>query len=249
MEIIRTKSFEIAANKVGDDSLSKVALLMPGRLDTKDYINFVAHSKCLAKQGFLVIAFDPPGTWDSPGDLANYNTSTYLQVVNELIDCIGKQPTLLLGHSRGGATAMLASTNPAVAGLVVVNAAYGNPSAPKPDEVVNGLLKEKRDLPPGATRTEEKRTFNLPMTYFEDGAKHDPLGALKSYKGPKLLVHATKDEFTPIEKVQEIYSGLPEPKQFLEIDCTHDYRLFPEAIKSVNRDLEEFVKHYFAAAR
>lgn len=244
MQVIKTKSFEIAASIVGIPNSSRVALLMPGRLDTKDYVNFVSHSEHLAKKGFLTIAFDLPGTWDSPGDLADYTTSMYLQVVDELIDCMGGKSTLLLGHSRGGATAMLASINSAVAGLVLVNASYKTPSAPKPEEVVDGFVKEYRDLPPGNVQTKEKRSFDLPMSYFEDGARYDPVTALKKYKGPKLLVHATNDEFVTLKQAKEIYESLSEPKQFLEIDCNHDYRLFPEAIQSVNNALDEFIERY-----
>jgi pimeloyl-ACP methyl ester carboxylesterase len=215
---------------------------MPGRLDTKDYANFVSHLHFLAGQGFYAVAIDPPGTWDSPGDLENYTTTTYLESINELIDLLGNRPTVLVGHSRGGATAMLASRNPAVVGLVVINAAYGSPHAPKPEKIVAGKYKERRDIPPGETRTEEQKYFDLPLAYFEDGAKHDPLGALMNFNGSKLLVHTKRDEFVDMERVSEIYERLSEPKMFLEIDSTHDYRLFPESIQSVEAALFDFLK-------
>ena len=244
MKIIKTDSFEIAANIEGDEGASKVAILMPGRLDTKDYANFVSHGEFLSKHGFYSVAIDPPGTWDSPGELASYSTSTYLQAVNELIDHFGNRPTLLLGHSRGGATAMLVSSNPAVVGLVLINAAYGNPSSPDPKKIENGALPEYRDIPPGDIRTKEQRRFDLPLNYFEDGAKHNPIEGLKEFKGPKLLVHATKDEFKSLDTVQVIYDNLLEPKMFLEIDCTHDYRLFSKEIDSVNKALGLFIDAY-----
>lgn len=249
MEILKTKSFELAANISGDRNAPKLAILMPGRLDTKDYANFTSHADFLSKRGYLVVAVDPPGTWDSPGGLNNYTTSTYVKAINELIDYFGNRPTLLLGHSRGGATAMLASTNPAVKELVVVNAAYGNPTPPKPEEVENGKLVELRDLPPGNVRTEKKVRFDLPMVYFEDGAKHNPKEALRKFKGQKLLIHATRDEFTELSKIKEIYDSLTEPKMFLTIDCTHDYRLFPEVIEQVNQKLGELIDSDTKAAR
>lgn len=242
MQIIKTHSFEIAANIFGDDNASRVAILMPGRLDTKDYISFTIHAEYLAQRGYLVAAIDMPGTWDSPGSLSDYTTSTYIQVINELIEDFGNRPTLLLGHSRGGATAMLVSTNPAVAAIVVVNAAYGNPSVPEPEEVVNGFLREERDLPPGNVRTEVKVSFELPMNYFNEGARHNPVQALKDFKKPKLLIHATEDEFVSVLKVKEIYETLGEPKSFREIDGTHDYRLFPEVIQTVNDALGKFLE-------
>lgn len=244
MQLIQTPGYKLAVNTNGDESSPKLAILMPGRLDTKDYVNFTDHAVFLSKLGYFVVVPDPPFSWDSPGELANYTTSNYLQAVHELIDHFGNRETLLLGHSRGGAVAMLASTNKAVKGLVLINAAYGNPSPPRPEEIQNGVLPEFRDLPPGNVRSEEKIRFDLPMTYFEDGAKHDPLGTLKSFSGAKLLVHATRDEFTKLETVKEIYASLTEPKMFLEIDCTHDYRLFPEVIKSLDEALGQFVSKY-----
>lgn len=244
MEMIQTKSFNIAARTQGDPTASKVAILMPGRLDSKDYCNFVSHAAFLAKQGFYAVAIDPPGTWDSPGGLDTYTTSTYLQAVNELINYFGNRPTVLLGHSRGGATAMLASHNPAVVGLVVVNAAYGSPHPPNPDRIKGGVYLESRDIPPGSSRTVERRLFSLPLAYFEDGTHHDPLGALTSFDGPKLLVHTKRDEFVTMERVKSIYDNLSDPKMFQEIDSTHDYRLFPDAIRTVESALTEFTEKY-----
>ena len=151
-------------------------------------------------------------------------------------------PTLLLGHSRGGATAMIASSNPYVCGLVCVNAAYGNPSPPDPREIIDGALLEKRDLPPGNVRTKEQIEFNLPLVYFKDGGKHNPAASLAAFKGPKLVIHATQDEFESLKRVREIYENLDEPKMFLEIDCQHDYRLYPEIMEQVNQSLAEFVE-------
>lgn len=244
MELIQTKNFQIAANTKGDPSARKIAILLPGRLDTKDYANFVSHLDFLANHGFYAVAIDPPFSWDSPGDLKDYTTSNYLKAVNELIDYFGNRPTFLLGHSRGGATAILASTNPAVTGLALVNAAYGPPSPPEPEKIVDGALQESRDIPPGNVRTKEQREFNLPLAYFEDGAKYNPRSVLKYFKGPKLLVHATKDEFTSLELITPIYDELAEPKMFLEIDCTHDYRLYPEVIQQVEKTLGVFIDRY-----
>ncbi|MBP9667300.1 alpha/beta fold hydrolase [Candidatus Saccharibacteria bacterium] len=244
MNIIQTSSFQIAVHAFGDPSASRIALLLPGRLDTKDYVNFTKHGEFLANLGFFAIAIDPPFTWESPGNIAHYTTTNYVNAVHELIEHFGNRPTLLLGHSRGGATSMLASNNPAVVGIAVINAAYSAPSAADPTKIHNGTLREARDLPPGTMRTEEKIKFNLPLNYFEDGKLHDPASALLRYAGPKLVVHATRDEFKTFDSVREIYQQLNGPKMFLSIDCTHDYRLFPEAIEEVNAALGSFIATY-----
>ena len=39
MEIIKTKTFELAVYAKGDPNSSKLVIVIPGRLDTKDYIH------------------------------------------------------------------------------------------------------------------------------------------------------------------------------------------------------------------
>lgn len=242
MKLVNTKNFQIAVNEYGDSNSDRVCILMPGRLDTKDYANFVSHGNFLANLGYYIIAIDPPYTWESPGDLHDYTTSAYVQAINELIELLGNKKILLLGHSRGGASAMLASANPRVEAIVLVNAAYGSPTPPDKNKLVDGYLPESRDIPPGDKRTEEQRKFMLPMAYFEDGNKHDPVDALKAFKGAKLLIHATHDEFCSPNKVKAIYNELGEPKKYIEVDCTHDYRLFSEVIEQVNQSLKELIE-------
>lgn len=241
MKLVKTKNFEIATNQFGDEKSDKLALLLPGRLDTKDYINFTKHGEFLAERGFFAIAIDPPYTWESPGDIKNYCTTAYVQAVNELIEYFGNRPTLLLGHSRGGAVAMISSENPYVKGLVLVNAAYDTPTSPDLAKVINNCLPEFRDLAPGDVRTIKKVTFELPLNYFEDGAKYNPASYLQSYKGAKVIVHAKEDEFCDIEKVKRIFENLDEPKIMIELEGGHDYRLSPVAIELVNQGIKELV--------
>lgn len=246
MRLITTKSFEIAINEYGDNSSEKFCILMPGRLDTKDYINFVSHGKFLARLGYHVVAIDPPYTWDSPGDLRGYTTSAYVRAINELIEYFGNKKTTLVGHSRGGATAMLSSNNKHIKGIVLVNAAYGSPTPPDKSRLKGGCLLENRDIPPGNKRTKKQIEFMLPMEYFKDGESHDPIDALKAFDGAKLIIHANQDEFVSLDKVKTVFAELSGPKTFLKIDCTHDYRLFPKVIEQVNKSLKKFIESNMA---
>ncbi len=240
--IIKTKSFEVAIYAKGDPDSPKLALMLPGRLDTKDYAHLKSHVDFLSERGFYAVAIDPPGTWESPGNLDEYSTTLYVKCVGEIIEYYGNRPTTLVGHSRGGATSMLSSKFTAVESLVLVNASYsGNPSRPDESLLINGKLRELRDLPPGDHRTDEKVEFMMSMLYFDDGLNHDPLESLKKFEGKKLLIHATDDEFNPAVNVEKIYDTLPEPKRFLEIPKDHDYRLYPEIIDQVNQEISKFL--------
>jgi pimeloyl-ACP methyl ester carboxylesterase len=243
-KFLETQNFKLAFYAQGDETAEKLALVLPGRLDTKDYVHMYSAVDLLAGKGFYAISIDPPFSWESPGDTDNYSTTSYLKAVNELIDQINK-PTLLMGHSRGGAVGSLSSSNPHVKALALVMANYGKTSDPAPNEIENNYAVTYRDLPPGNSRTAEKRKFMLPLSYFEDSRQYDPAGQLAKFKGPKLLVCATNDTFISPEKVREVYSSLQGPKEFLELDTEHDYRYHPNMIAAVNEALAEFVDKYW----
>src|SRR3989344_2880317 len=226
MEMIKTKSFELAVNAKGDEKSKKNAILLPGRLDTKDYANFVSHLEYLASKGFYAVAFDPPGTWGSPGGIELFTTTNYLKAVNELIEYFGNKPTLLLGHSRGGNVTILASTNPHVIGIILVMSSYEAPTPP--ESAKNGIQMEHRDLPPGNVRTKEQKEFALPLNYFKDGKKFNPLTILREYRRPKLLFSGTDDKYYTPEEIQEIYESIPGPKMLHEINSDHSYRRHPK---------------------
>lgn len=234
-----TSSFELAVYQKGDPDSDRVALVLPGRLDTKDYAHMVSHVNHLAALGYYALSFDPPGTWESPGGLNLYTTSNYVKAVNELIKILGNRPTLLMGHSRGGAVAMLSSDNPSVHGLVLAMANYGIPTPPDPEKIQGDVLIEYRDLPPGSRNQDKK--FLLPLAYFEDLGKHSPAEILKKFDGPKLMICGTHDKYIRPEKVCEIYEALKPPKEFLELDVDHDYRHHSDLINRVNQAITEFI--------
>src|SRR3989338_4759008 len=108
--MLKTKSFDLAVYAKGDPASSKLAIIIPGRLDSKDYAHNTSLVDYLAGRGYFALSFDPPGTWESPGDIGLYTTTNLLKVVDELIEHFGNKPTLLAGQSRGGTVAMLAGT-------------------------------------------------------------------------------------------------------------------------------------------
>ena len=245
MDFIKTKSFQLAVITRGDEKAEELAVCLPGRLDTKDYANFISHMEYLGGHGFFALSFDPPGTWESPGGLEIYSTTNYIKAVNEVIEYYGNKPTLLLGHSRGGTVSILVGAkNPSVIGIVVVNANFGAPTGPKPDSLEKGYELSLQDLPPATTRTKEKKEFKLPIAYFKDGEQYRPVESLKQATKPKLVFYSTNDEFVTPTEAQKVLEQIPEPKMAVELSCTHDYRLFPEAVEQVNKALGQFLDAY-----
>lgn len=239
MKIIKTKSFELAVNSKGDVNSPKIALLLPGQLDTKNYAHMVSHVDFLADKGYYAVSFDPPGTWDSPGSIELYTMTNYHKAVDELIEHFGNKPTVLMGHSRGGSMAMLAGpNNPNVTHVIAVMSHVG-PSTLREEDITDGIKISYRDMPPNDTKN--KKRFDLPVNYFEDAQKHDILGGLKNYDKPKLFFYGTKDALIDPDEVKETYEQVPGPKMIHELNTGHDYRLHKDMVDEVNRITWEFL--------
>lgn len=240
---IKTKSFRLAVIIRGDTNSKKLAILIPGRLDTKDYANFISHAEYLADRGFLALAFDPPGTWESNGKIEDYTTTNYIKAVNEIIEYFGNRSTLLFGHSRGGTTAMLSCMqNPAISGIVLIMANYGPPTPPR--NQTGGFIVSHRDLPPGTSITKKQKEFRLPISYWKDGQKYNPTRALEECTKPKILIYGTEDEFVSPEEVKSIFQKISEPKMIFEVESKHDYRRNKNAILDVNKAIGRFLNQY-----
>ena len=126
MNLIKTPSFTLAIYSQGNPNADKFALVVPGKLDTKDYAHMKSHVDFLSKMGYLALSFDPPGTWESPGDISLYNTTNILKATDEIIAYFGNKPTFMMGHSRGaGITMISASKNPYITSYVAVMSPLG----------------------------------------------------------------------------------------------------------------------------
>ncbi len=116
------------------------------------------------------------------------------------------------------------------------------PSPPDEDALKVGFQISHRDLPPGDHETKEQKEFKLPLAYWDDAKQYDPLAVLLECTKPKLMISATADEFTSVQRVQEIYDSVPGPKMLQVIDSVHDYRYHSAAVEAVNEAMGEFLK-------
>lgn len=245
MKLIKTPSFELTTYSAGDDNAKKLALVLPGQLDTKDYPHMKSHVDFLAEQGFYSLSFDPPGTWESPGGIELYTMSNYLKAINELVEYFGDRPTFFMGHSRGGAMAMLAgTTNPHTLAFASVFSNYTyNPKLNTlyndEDWKAKGYKDSYRDLP---SDPHEKRTYRLPYSFIEDQMQYDMLDGLKKCVKPKLFFLGVRDTLVKPETVRAAYEAAVEPKKLYELDSDHDYRWHPELIEEVNTATGSFLK-------
>jgi alpha-beta hydrolase superfamily lysophospholipase len=81
----------------------KLAILCPGYLDTKDYAHLIGLANELCAKEFVVVRFDPIGTWESEGDISDYTITQYLEDIKHVLEYMLAQSSyktvLLGGHS------------------------------------------------------------------------------------------------------------------------------------------------------
>jgi hypothetical protein len=214
--LIKTNSFSLAIYSKGDTNSSKLALVLPGKLDSKDYAHMKSHVNYLSGLGFFALSFDPPGTWESPGDISLYNMTNYLKAVNELIEYFGNKPTFIMGHSRGASMAILSGLrNEHITSFASVFSSFAKggykDKSNTPLWKQQGFLLEKRDLPPGGGP--EVKEFRLPYSFFEDQLQYDITEELSLSKKPKLFFLGKHDVLATAEIIKELYSITSDPKE------------------------------------
>ena len=158
---------------------------------SKDLHTTTRLARAFADAGWIAFSFDFTGLGDSGGEFAESSVSTNVgdlrrAAVAMLQNDIG--PCLLLGHSLGGAAAVLAAASLHTVDAVVCIA------APADVHHVRHLL------PADADRHTERlainiggRPFELDPQFLTDLDEHDVLAAARSLGRPMLVVEAGAD--------------------------------------------------------
>lgn len=235
-KFITTPSFKLAIYQKGPTNSEKLALLLPGKLDTKDYAHMRGHVNFLSKKGFLALSFDPPGTWESGDDISIYSTTNYLRAIKEIIEYYGNMPTIVIGHSRGGRIAALAATKFNQIEKVAIIMSNLIPKN-KIKRLTNTEIISVRDTP--KEYAERIKTFKLPQSLFEE--ESDLSNELRDCTKPKLFIAGSKDDLVNPDNIRKAYELSSKPKTFIMIESDHDYRRNKKMIDKVNDILFEFI--------
>src|SRR3989338_2163047 len=116
---------------------SKLAVLLPGYLDSKDYPHMVQLAEDLSRAGFTVVRFDAVGIWDSEGEYKDYSVTEYLKNVASVIEYMERHHgkpygrIVLAGHSLGGFVSLLYAARDKRISAVVLLMHAGTPPSDK----------------------------------------------------------------------------------------------------------------------
>lgn len=181
----------------------------------------------LAEHGIGVLRFDFTGLGHSEGDFANTNFSTNIQdllaAAKWLKDNYGG-PQLLIGHSLGGAAAVVAASQIDTVKAVATIGAPGDA-----DHVLNAFEDRLDEIEEDgeAEVSLAGRPFKIKRQFIDDvrGAKvRDAAAALNK---PFLVFHAPTDQIVGIENATSLFIAAKHPKSFVSLD-TADHLLSAE---------------------
>lgn len=185
---------------------------------TKNLMAVKNISKALTSLGFGVLRFDFTGLGESEGDFSNTNFSGNVEdllAASQYLAEHYKAPSLLVGHSLGGAAVLQAARQ---LDSVTAIATIGAPSHPGH---VKHLFKSDIDE---IERTGQAvvnlsgRDFTIKKQFVTDLEKHPAKENIKYLRKALLVLHSPQDTIVGIQNAEEIYKAAHHPKSFVSLD-------------------------------
>src|ERR1700758_2862923 len=171
----------------------------------------------LAAKGIAVLRFDFTGLGSSEGDFAN---STFSSNVADLVRAANhlretrKAPTILIGHSLGGAAILAAAGQVPEAKAVVTIAAPSDPAH------VTQLFRDSIEDIRKHGEVEVAlagRPFRIKREFLDDVAEHGLLAHVAKLHKALLIMHSPTDDTVGIDNATQIFVAAKHPKSFVSL--------------------------------
>jgi len=175
-------------------------------------------SEALVTQGFAVLRFDFTGLGGSGGDFANTDFSSNVADLRKAADYLRERhraPSLLIGHSLGGAAVLAAAADIPEAAAV---ATIGAPA--EPGHVAAHLSSARPEI---EARGEAEvgiggRVFRIRKEFLQDIEGYRLQEAIGNLRKALLVFHAPHDEIVGLENAERIFRAAKHPKSFVSLD-------------------------------
>jgi putative redox protein len=175
-------------------------------------------ANALSSSGFGVLRFDFTGLGDSSGDFSETDFSGNVEDLVAAADFLAKNykaPTLLVGHSLGGAAILFAA--PKIASIK----ALATIAAPSDPAHVQQLLRSDLNeiIANGkATVRLAGRDFTIKKEFLDDLQRKSLPETVGRLRKPLLILHAPQDRTVGIKNAEDIYRSARHPKSFVSLD-------------------------------
>jgi len=161
---------------------------------------FVKTARALAAEGNFVLRFDYGGCGESNGDYGALGfdsmieqTRTVLNYATSL-DCIDPTRVTLLGHSLGGAVAIMTAVKDRRVKRLILWSAVAYPF----NDIVRIVGRKSYDDAYQTGHTDHLG-YTLSPIFFDSLMEHQPFQAVTRFAGDVFIVHGTSDEIIPVD--------------------------------------------------
>ncbi|WP_111682262.1 bifunctional alpha/beta hydrolase/OsmC family protein [Winogradskyella tangerina] len=202
-------------------------------------------SRSLTQDGFAVVRFDFTGLGRSEGEFADSHFSAN---VDDLLDVHAYMtehydaPSLLVGHSLGGAAVLVAASK---LDAVKAVATVGAPAT---------VTHVKHLFSHGIDEVEEKgeaeiniggRPFKINKDFISEFDNTDLPAIVKGLRKPLLIMHSPFDKIVGIENAEQLYKTAFHPKSFITLDNADHLLTQEKDSQYVGEVIGTWAKRYF----
>ena len=184
----------------------------------KDFKAAYYISRALTRQGIAVVRLDFTGLGESEGDFSDTNFSSNVDDLVAAASYMTSQlaaPQLLVGHSLGGAAALLATP------LIASIRAVATVAAPADPGHLGQLLASSRaEIEKNGTAEVivAGRKFSIKKQFLDDLDSHHMDATISELDRPLLILHSSTDTIVDIENASHIFSTAHQPKSFISLN-------------------------------
>ena len=172
----------------------------------------------LAAQGIAVLRFDFTGLGHSGGEFSNTNFSTNmfdLIAATQAMTERGFPPSLLIGHSLGGAAVLaVADQIKSAKAIVTIGAPF------EPSNVIEHFTEKHVEIVENGSAEVRLggRPFTIRDSFLKDISTHKLREAVATLGKALLVLHAPRDEIVSIDNAAKIFMTAKHPKSFITLD-------------------------------
>lgn len=172
----------------------------------------------LTDRGFAVMRFDFTGLGNSEGDFADTNFSSNVDDLLAAADWLRQTysaPSLIVGHSLGGAAVIAAASK--IPELTAV-ATIGAPSDPAHITHLLSCALDEIEENGSAEISLAGRPFTVKKQFLDDVTNNQLNDSLATTGLPLLVMHAPDDDIVNIENAEAIFAAASFPKSLVALD-------------------------------
>ena len=175
-------------------------------------------SRSLTLNGIAVLRFDFTGLGDSEGNFSDTNFTSNVEDVIAACDYLRDNyvaPTIIIGHSLGGAASIFAAAKVESIKAVVT---IGTPSEP---EHVKHLIEsgiEEIEATGKALIDIGGRKYTIKKHFLDDLKSKNMFQVLKDMKKALMVMHSPQDRVVEIDNAAQIYKAAYHPKSFVTLN-------------------------------